>query len=50
MMKHPASGTLGHIQLMVFTNAGSGEAARAAAKDLGFKHTHVGFRIDFDRP
>lgn len=41
MMKHPASGTLGHTQLMVFANAASGEAAQSAAKDLGFVHTHI---------
>jgi pilus assembly protein CpaE len=41
MMKHPASGTLGHTQFMLFANAASAEAAREAAKDLGFKHTHI---------
>lgn len=41
MMKHPASGTLGHTQFMLFANAASADAARAAVKDLGFKHTHI---------
>lgn len=41
MMKHPASGTLGHTQFMLFANAASAEAAREAVKDLGFKHTHI---------
>ncbi|MDX2096006.1 MAG: AAA family ATPase [Alphaproteobacteria bacterium] len=41
MMKHPASGTLGHTQFMVFANAASGDAARATSKELGFTHTHM---------
>lgn len=41
MMKHPASGTLGHTQFMLFANADSVAAATIAAKELGFIHTHI---------
>lgn len=40
-MRHPSSGTLGNLQLVVFANAASGEAAQATAKDLGFVRVRI---------
>ena len=37
----PVSGTMGQLQLLTFTNAGSAEAIRTAAGELGFKHTRI---------
>lgn len=41
MSRHPISGTLGNVQLMLFATATSGEAARVAAGELGFVRTHI---------
>lgn len=40
-MRHPASGTLGNVQLLAFVNAASGEACQQAAKELGFSQVRV---------
>ncbi len=36
-----SSGMLGTVQLMLYANAASGEAARVAAKELGFTQTRI---------
>lgn len=41
MTRHPASGTLGHVQLMLFASASNADAARTAAKELGFNHVVI---------
>lgn len=41
MIRHPASGTLGTLQLLVFANAVSGEACYEAARELGFTQVKV---------
>jgi pilus assembly protein CpaE len=41
MVTHPVSGTLGNVQFMQFANAASGDAARMAAKELGFSQIHI---------
>jgi pilus assembly protein CpaE len=41
MATHPVSGTLGNVQFMLFASAASGDAARTAAKDLGFTQIHI---------
>lgn len=41
MTKHPASGTLGHMQLILFASAGCGDATTVAAKELGFAHVKI---------
>jgi pilus assembly protein CpaE len=40
-MRHPASGTLGNVQLLAFVNAASAEACQQAAKELGFTQVRV---------
>jgi pilus assembly protein CpaE len=40
-MRHPASGTLGNVQLLAFVNAASAEACQLAAKELGFAQVRV---------
>jgi pilus assembly protein CpaE len=41
MTRAPASGTLGMVQLMVFANAASGDAAREVARELAFTQLSV---------
>jgi pilus assembly protein CpaE len=41
MSRHPASGTLGNVQLLVFAGAASAEPARVAAAELGFTTTRI---------
>ena len=41
MTTHPSSGTLGHIQLILFANAGCAEATTQAAKELGFTQVKI---------
>lgn len=40
-MRHPASGTLGNVQLLAFVNAASTEPCQQAAKELGFSQVRV---------
>ena len=41
MTTHPSSGTLGSLQLMLFANTASADAASLAAKELGFTQVKI---------
>lgn len=41
MNRHPVSGTLGTLQLLVFANPASGQACQQAAQELGFTQVRI---------